>query len=133
MAIFSSREGLPAKAAPRSDAQSVGTAFFGPEIAFEGTVSGTEFLLIEGTIRGKISLSSDLRIGPRARVEATVHARNVTIEGKLTGDASADDRLELLATADVEGNLKAPKIVVAEGARFRGNVDMGSPVPQIEG
>jgi cytoskeletal protein CcmA (bactofilin family) len=132
MAIVSSREISPTKVAPRNDAQALGTAFLGPEIAVDGTVSGTEFLLIEGTLRGKISLSSDLRIGPRAHVEAVVHARNVTIEGKLTGDASADDRLELLATADVEGNLKAPKIVVAEGAKFRGNVDMGSPVPQVE-
>jgi cytoskeletal protein CcmA (bactofilin family) len=134
MAIFSPREVTPPKAAPRNDGSpAVGAAFLGPEIAFDGTVSGTEFLLIEGTVRGKIDLSSDLRIGPRARVEATVHARNVTIEGKLTGDASAEDRLELVATADVEGNLRAPKIIVAEGARFRGNIDMGAPSPHVEG
>lgn len=133
MALFSSKDNTPAKVPRPDSAPAPGTAFFGPEIVFDGTISGTEFLLIEGTVRGKISLSNDLRIGPRARVEATVHARNVTIEGKLTGDASADDRLELVATADVEGNLRAPKIVVAEGAKFRGNVDMGSSIPQVEG
>jgi cytoskeletal protein CcmA (bactofilin family) len=54
----------------------------------------------------------------------------VTVEGKCTGDISADDRLELVTTAMVEGNLKAPKIVVAEGAKFRGSVDMGSARPK---
>ena len=66
----------------------------------------------------------------KARVEATVHAKNVTVEGKLTGDVSADDRVELVASATVDGNIKAPKIVVAEGARFRGAVDMGSARPR---
>ena len=58
-----------------------------------------------------------------------MHARNVTVEGKLNGDVSADDRVELVASASVDGNIKAPKIIVAEGARFRGNVDMGSAKP----
>ena len=68
-----------------------------------------------------------VRIGTKARVEATVHAKNVTIEGKLTGDVSADERVELIASATVDGNIKAPKIIVAEGAKFRGSVDMGKP------
>jgi cytoskeletal protein CcmA (bactofilin family) len=56
-----------------------------------------------------------------------VHAKNVTVEGRLNGDVSADDRVELVASATVDGNIKAPKIVVAEGAKFRGSVDMGKP------
>jgi cytoskeletal protein CcmA (bactofilin family) len=80
-------------------------------------------------VRGKINLSGELRIGTKARIEATVHAKNVTVEGKLTGDVSAEDRVELVASATVDGNIKAPKIVVAEGARFRGSVDMGSAKP----
>ena len=106
-----------------------GSTFFGPNITIEGTVTGGEPVVVEGTVRGKINVTSDLRIGTKGRVEATVHARNVTIEGKLTGDVSADDRVELVASATVDGNIKAPKIVVAEGARFRGNVDMGSAKP----
>src|SRR5437762_10228487 len=104
--------------------------FFGPNVTVDGTVSGSEAVLIEGTVRGKINLTNDLRIGTKARVEATVHAKNVTVEGKLTGDVSADDRVELVASATVDGNIKAPKIIVAEGARFRGAVDMGSARPK---
>ncbi|HET7434871.1 MAG TPA: polymer-forming cytoskeletal protein [Thermoanaerobaculia bacterium] len=104
--------------------------FFGPNIVIDGTITGSEPVVIEGTIRGKIDLTGDLRIGTKARVEATVHAKTVTIEGKVTGDISADDRVELVASATVDGNLRAPKIIVAEGAKFRGNVDMGSARPK---
>ena len=104
--------------------------FLGPNVVIDGTVSGSEPVMIEGTVKGKIALSGDLRIGTKGRVEAVVHARNVAIEGKLTGDVSADDRVELIASATVDGNIKAPRIVVAEGARFRGSVDMGSPRPR---
>jgi cytoskeletal protein CcmA (bactofilin family) len=104
--------------------------FFGSNVTIDGTISGTEPVVVEGTVRGKINLSSDLRIGTSARVEATVHAKNVTVEGKVTGDISADDRLELVTTATVDGNIKAPKIIVAEGAKFRGSVDMGTQRPR---
>lgn len=109
-----------------------GTTFLGPNAVIEGTITGNEAVTVEGTVRGKINLSADLLIGTKGRVEAAVHARNVTIEGKLTGDVSADDRVELVASATVDGNIKAPKIIVAEGAKFRGNVDMGSRVPKDE-
>ena len=102
----------------------------GPNIIIDGTLSGSEPVLIEGTIRGKVNLTNDLRVGTKARVEAIVHARNVVVEGKVTGDISADERVELVASATVDGNIKAPKIVVAEGAKFRGAVDMGSARPR---
>ena len=103
--------------------------FFGPNVVIDGTVSGSEPVFVEGTIKGTINLTGDLRVGTKARIDAKVHARNVTVEGKLTGDISADDRVELIASATVDGNIKAPKVIVAEGARFRGNVDMGSTKP----
>ena len=133
MALFS-KEPTPAprlETRSNTPAQSGGT-FIGPNVTIEGTVTGSEPIVIEGTVRGNINLAADLRVGTKARVEATVHARNVTVEGKLTGDISADDRVELVASATVDGNIKAPKIVVAEGAKFRGSVDMGSRVPKDE-
>jgi cytoskeletal protein CcmA (bactofilin family) len=124
MALFSSKETTPqARGAEPQVAHS--STFFGPNVTIDGTITGSE----KGVITGKINLTGELRIGTKARIEATVHAKNVTVEGKLTGDISADERIELVATAAVDGNLKAPKIVVAEGARFRGSVDMGSAKP----
>jgi cytoskeletal protein CcmA (bactofilin family) len=130
MALFSKDPAPAARPEQRSTTTTqTGTTFVGPNITFEGTMTGSEPVLLEGTVRGNINLAGDLRVGSKARVEATVHAKNVVIEGKLTGDVSADDRVELVASATVDGNLKAPKIVVAEGAKFRGSVDMGSKVP----
>jgi cytoskeletal protein CcmA (bactofilin family) len=133
MALFS-KEPTPA---PRLETRSntpaqTGPTFIGANVTIEGTVTGSEPIVVEGTVRGNINLNADLRVGTKARLEATVHARNVTIEGKVTGDVSADDRVELVASATMDGNIKAPKIVVAEGAKFRGNVDMGSRVPKDE-
>jgi len=131
MALFSKDVAPPPKPVGRIDLPAgPGGTVIGPNITIDGTVTGSEPMIIEGTVRGKVNLSTDLRIGTKARVEATVHARNVLIEGKLTGDVSADERVELVASATVDGNIRAPKIVVAEGAKFRGSVDMGSKVPR---
>lgn len=132
MALFAKESAPAPKPQSRSNEPqaSFSGTFLGPNVVIDGTVGGSEPVMIEGTVKGKIALTADLRIGTKARVEATVHARNVTIEGKLTGDVSADDRVELIATATVDGNIKAPRIVVAEGARFRGSVDMGSARPR---
>jgi len=128
MALFSTKETTPQVRSAEPQAANSST-FFGPNVTIDGTVTGSEPVLIEGTVRGKINLSGELRIGTKARIEATVHAKHVVVEGKLTGDISADDKVELVASATVDGNIKAPKIVVAEGARFRGSVDMGSAKP----
>lgn len=131
MALFSKdaphQQQQPARPQPRgNDSQpAFNGTYLGPNVTIDGTISGSEAVLIEGTVRGKINVTNDLRIGTKARVEATVHAKNVTVEGRLNGDVSADDRVELIASATVDGNIKAPKIVVAEGAKFRGSVDMG--------
>ena len=131
MALFSKEAPPPPQARPNTSTGSMpaGT-FFGPNISFDGTITGNESVTIEGIVHGKIELQSNLLIGTKARVEATVHAKNVTIEGKVTGDVSADERVELVASATVEGNIKAPKVIVADGARFRGSVDMGSARPR---
>ncbi len=130
MSLFS-KDAPPSRPQARQDATSPSLATqIGPNVVIDGTITGSEPVFLEGTIKGTINLTSDLRVGLKARVEATVHARNVVVEGKIDGDISADDRVELIASASVDGNIKAPKIVVAEGARFRGSVDMGSVRPK---
>lgn len=114
-------------ALPRSDGPADGSAsIIGGNLMVDGTISGDQNLVIEGTVKGAIDLRSDLRIGAKARVEATVHAKNVIVEGTVIGDLSAENRVDLVASAVVEGNIRSPKIIVAEGAKFRGTVDMGN-------
>ena len=134
MALFAKDAPPPTRPQPSrpDDPQSPfeGT-YFGPNIVIDGSVTGSEPVLIEGTVKGTIRLTGELRIGTKARIESKVHAKSVTVEGRVTGDVTADERVELVAGCTVDGNLKAPKIVVAEGARFRGNVDMGSAKPTL--
>jgi cytoskeletal protein CcmA (bactofilin family) len=134
MALFS-KETAPARPQVRSNDASApgGPTFIGPAITVEGTITGSEPLHVEGTVKGRIDTASEVRLGKQARVEATVHGRSVIVEGKLTGDLTADERVELVASASVDGNIKAPKIIVAEGAKFRGSVDMGAPRPKDAG
>jgi cytoskeletal protein CcmA (bactofilin family) len=130
MALFSKEAPPPRPQQRGPEPPAAGTlkgTYLGPNVIVDGTVSGNEPVFVEGTVKGRINLRADLRIGTQARVEATVHAKNVVVEGKLEGDVSADERVELVASATVDGNIRAPKIVVAEGARFRGSVDMGKP------
>ena len=130
MALFS-KETTPVRPQVRNDAPpAAGSTFIGSAITVDGTINGSEPLHVEGTIKGRIDTSSEVRLGKQARVEATVHGKSVVVEGKVTGDITADERVELVASATVDGNIKAPKIIVAEGAKFRGSVDMGSPRPK---
>lgn len=129
MGIFGGKEQAPASrpAPSRGDAAGPsGSSYLGKQIVIDGRITGEESLIVEGTVKGAIDLKSDIRVGTSGRIEATVHARNVTIEGTVIGDVSADNRVELVVGASLEGNIKAPKVVVAEGAKFRGNVNMGS-------
>lgn len=132
MALFTKETHPPKNNVAKTEPPGAGVAFLGPNIVFDGNLTGNEDFLIEGKVKGKITLESDLRIGSNARVDATVHARNVTIEGTLIGDVSAENKVELINGSNVEGNIKAPKIVVSEGARFRGTVDMGNERPDEE-
>lgn len=98
----------------------------GSQIKVVGEISGDEDVEILGRVEGTILLKKDLVIASAGTADAKIHAKNVTIAGKVKGDVTADERVELLASASLEGNIRAPKIVISEGAHFRGNVDMST-------
>ncbi len=98
----------------------------GPQTKITGEISGDEDVEIAGRLEGTINLGKTVLIAQGARVDAKVHAKTVIIAGQVKGDVSADERVELLPSASLEGNIKGPKIVISEGAHFRGNVDMSS-------
>src|SRR5690349_19996302 len=108
MAIFSKDPAPAVQPLPRREGKqpAPGTTFLGANITIEGTLGGSEPVVIEGTIKGHVKLSGDLLVATKARIEATVHALNIIIEGRVTGDISADERVELIASATVDGNIK---------------------------
>src|SRR3954467_2007176 len=112
MALFTNKEQPPARPPTALGTSAAPAAtHLGPNVTLDGKITGNETVMIEGTVRGEINLAADLRVGPQARIEAKVHAKNVTVEGKVTGDITADDRVELVASATVDGNIRAPKII----------------------
>lgn len=115
------------KAAPE-----VKTAVIGPNIRIQGELSGDEDLVVEGRVEGKISVSKGLRIGPQAQVNAEVKAHHVVIAGRVVGNVVAAEKVEILPSGILEGNIRSPKIAIAEGAQFKGSVDMsGKAAPEV--
>jgi cytoskeletal protein CcmA (bactofilin family) len=98
----------------------------GAKTVFKGEISGEEDILVEGTVEGEIRITRDLRIGQAGVVKATVSAQSLTVSGEIVGDCEALTRVEIQSTGRITGNIRAPKIVIAEGAMFRGNSDMSS-------
>ena len=96
----------------------------GSSIVIDGEISGEEPITILGTVKGKIAIAENVIIEAGATVEADVEAQTVTVSGKLTGNVNASEKLELRPESKMIGNAKAPRIVVADGASFKGNVDM---------
>ena len=109
--------------APRS-AGAGQACVIGAKTQFKGEISGDEDILVEGTVEGEIRITRDLRIGAGGVVKATVSAQSLIVSGEVVGDCEALTRVEIQSTGRLTGNIRAPKIVIAEGAMFRGNSDM---------
>lgn len=96
----------------------------GSSIVIDGEISGDEDLVIQGTVKGKISLKESLFVEASGVVEADIEVQNVDIAGRVTGNIAASDKVELKSDCRVVGDIRAPRILIADGASFKGNVDM---------
>jgi cytoskeletal protein CcmA (bactofilin family) len=105
-------------------AGTAGTCVIGAKTTIKGEIIGDEDVLVEGNVEGQIRVTRDLRVAPGGVVKATVEAQSLIVSGEIVGDCQATTRVEIQATGRLTGNIRAPKIVIAEGAMFRGNSDM---------
>jgi cytoskeletal protein CcmA (bactofilin family) len=97
----------------------------GKSVIIKGDLSGSEDLTIEGHVEGKIELRQNvLTIGPNGRIKAAVFAKTVIIQGEVQGDITASERIDIRDAGSVDGDLSAPRIAIADGAHFRGSIDM---------
>lgn len=98
----------------------------GRSTVFSGELTSDEDLTIEGTVKGDIRIrEATLTIAEPARIEADIHGLLVLVHGTVKGSITASKRIELGPEARVEGNLSADQVVIADGARFDGRIDMG--------
>lgn len=116
----------PRPAAPVAPAASPSgpTCLIGPKTRIKGDITGDENVIVEGLIEGSVRISRDLRVGTGGSVKATVSAQAITIAGELVGDCHASQRVVIEASGRMTGNIRAPRVVIVEGASFRGNSDM---------
>ena len=95
-----------------------------PGTQIVGKITGNTELQIEGALEGEVHLETDLVVGPGGQVKGDIHARTVRISGKVAGNVSGAERVELLASGTLEGDVSAPRVIIAEGAFFKGRVEM---------
>ena len=99
----------------------------GKSVIIKGELSGSEDLTIEGQVEGKIELRQNvLTIGPNAKIKAQVAAKTIVVEGSVQGNVTATERIEIRDKGSVEGDLASPRVAIADGAHFRGSIDMQS-------
>ena len=113
-----------ASAAATAPKTASGPCVVGAKTTIKGEISGDEDVLVEGVVEGQIHITKDLRVGPGGVVKAKVQAQSVVVSGQLLGDCQATHRVEIQATGKLMGNIRAPRVVIAEGASFKGNSDM---------
>ncbi|HEX4960970.1 MAG TPA: polymer-forming cytoskeletal protein [Thermoanaerobaculia bacterium] len=103
-------------------------ATIGPSIFIKGDLSGEEDLVIEGRVEGKVDLKqNNVTVGKNGKVHADVFGKVVTIEGEVTGNVYAREQAILRQSGAIQGNIQAPRVVLEDGSRFKGSIDMEAP------
>jgi cytoskeletal protein CcmA (bactofilin family) len=116
-----------AKDAPASfPVSSKATACVSQGIKIKGEVNGDDDLFVDGQIEGKITLGKAvMTIGPNANIKADVTAREVVVRGRVQGKLTGAERIQIWHTARINGDLKADRIAIEEGAELHGNIEVG--------
>ena len=109
--------------APQADPAIIGTA-----LLVNGELSGDEDVVVAGRFQGKISLpKNSLMVSKGGHVDADVSANAVQIEGRVAGDIRCADKVVITATGQMEGTIVAPRVILVDGAKFKGSIDMDPP------
>ena len=101
------------------------TATIGTSLTFEGTLSGLADVVVDGEVEGTIRLlESSLTVGASGRVNADIEVRNLTVLGHVTGKIVCLERMRLCSTGSIDGDVKAPRIVIEDGAVVHGSIEV---------
>lgn len=101
-----------------------GKTIIGSTIVIEGEIEGAEDLVVQGTVKGSIALKESLFVENTGVVEADVQTQNVDVSGELKGDVTALSKVEIKKEGKMVGDIRAPRVLIADGALFKGSVDM---------
>ena len=105
-----------------------GQASIGKAVKINGQIYSKEDLYVDGDVEGTIELQEHrLTIGPNGKVHSNVKAREVVILGNIQGNVDASDKLEIRKDARLVGDIKTARIVIEDGAYFKGSIDIVKP------
>ena len=97
----------------------------GKSVVIKGELNGSEDLTIEGQVEGTIQLRNHiLTIGANGKIKAQIFAKAVIVLGSVTGNVTASEKVDIRDAGSVDGDIISPRVAIAEGAHFRGSVDM---------
>ena len=120
--------GAVARTAASSDRSGRAQAQIGKALKLKGEMTGSEDVYVDGEVEGTVELrENNLTVGPNGNVRANVKARSITVLGRLEGNVQAGERIEIRKTGSLQGDLVTPRIVIEDGAVFRGSIDILKP------
>ena len=96
----------------------------GRSIVIDGEITGDDDVVVEGTVKGKLHLNQNLFVEASGVIEAEIATQSVDVSGQITGNITAADKVELKSESRMTGDIKAPRILIVDGASFKGSVDM---------
>lgn len=96
----------------------------GEGLTIEGDLTSDEEIVVHGSVRGKLTTTDAVSIGGTGVVQADISGSSISIGGQVTGDVTATERVDLQAGGRLIGDVKAARFTIADGASFKGNVDM---------
>lgn len=118
----------PAVSATHFESRPVGSkdvVHIGKSVVIKGELNGSEDLTIEGHVEGRIELKDHvLTIGSNGRIRAAVFAKSVIVLGEVVGNVTGTEKVDIRDNGSVDGDIISPRVAIAEGAHFRGTVDM---------
>jgi len=105
-----------------------GQAHIGKSVVIKGEISSSEDLYVDGELRGSVQLRDHaLTVGPNGKVEANVTAREIVVHGSLNGNVQASEKIEIRKTGSLLGDLQTARIIIEDGAYFKGSIDILKP------
>jgi len=102
-----------------------GSTIIGESILISGSLNGDEDLTVRGRVEGTLTLTKTLVVEPTGIVKAEVQVKNCVIAGAVVGNVTATESVEITKEGRMVGDISSPRVIIVDGASFRGRIDMG--------